>query len=239
MTLTGRVKKRVFLTLGVTNLHKKRNLMELDMGFVEANFVIIEKNEKTLWVTRGFEEQREYPIFLYELEDDETVMLGIPKTIHDFGVSNFIGSKVLKVSTRLGTYGMGGPGFFGLLCDTMRGHFWLTFTVWDSSEYIMMDDRVIECHPDYNRAYTPWKCKTDNELNSILSEAIISIIDLSDSECKMSLRFTDGTDHEIVIYRYSEKLPPMGNGDSRKPAFEEGNLSDYLLITYEGTVLQV
>lgn len=209
------------------------------MGFVEANFVIIKKHEKTLWVERGFEEQREYPIFLYELEDDETVMLGVPETINDFGVSSFVGSKVLEVSNCLGTYGMGGPGFFGLLCDTIQGNFWLTFTVWYSGEYIMMDGRVMKCHSVYNGQYTPWICKTDHELNSILSQAMISDIDLSDSECKMSLRFIDGTDHKIVIYRYSEKLPPMGNGNSRKPAFEEGSLSDYLLVTYENTVLQV
>lgn len=209
------------------------------MGLVEANFVIIDKHEKSLWVERGFKEQRKYPIFLYELEDDETVMLGIPKTINDFGVSNFVGSKVLEVSTCLGTYGMGGPGFFGLLCDTMQGHFWLTFTVWCSGEYILLDDRVIECHPNYNEQYTPWRCETDDELNSILLEAVISVIDLSDSECKMSLRFIDGTHHEMIIYRYSEKLSPMGNGDARKPAFETGNLSDYLLVTYDSTVLQV
>lgn len=69
---------------------------------MEANFIWIDNNQKSLWLKRGFEEQRDYPIFLCELKDNETVMLGIPKTIIEFGISNFINAKVLKASACLG-----------------------------------------------------------------------------------------------------------------------------------------
>jgi hypothetical protein len=217
----------------------KRNLEELNMGLVEANFVCIHKSEKAIWLGRGFEEQRDFPIFLGELNDDETVMLGIPRTISDFGASNFEGAKVLKISTSLGTYGMGGPGFFGLLCGTKQGHFWLTFTVWGSGQYVMMDKRVIECHSAYSEQYSPWRNKGDDELNFIFAESVITNINLSAEECKINLTFIDGTNHEMIMYKYNKNLPPMGNGKPRKPAFEEGTLLDYLLVTYEYTVLQV
>lgn len=218
---------------------KNRNLEDLEMGLVEANFICIDKNQKSLWEERGFEEQRDFPIFLSQLEDNETVMLGIPKTIIEFGLNNLIYAKVLEASTCLGTYGMGGPGFFGLLCDTKKGPFWLTLAIWCSGQYVMMDGRVIECHSDYSRQYNPWLNKEDDNLNSILAGSVINNINLSADECKIGLTFIDNSDHEIVIYRFSTHLPPMGNGSPRKPAFETGSLPDYLLVTYEGTVLQV
>lgn len=209
------MKKRILenLKMGLVKARlpfiKKRNLKNLEMGLVKANFVCIHKKQKSLWVERGFEEQRNYPIFLHKLKRDETVMLGIPKTIIEFGINNFVNAKVLEASTCFGTYGMGGPGFFGLLCDTKQGHFELTLTIWGSGQYVMMDGRVIECHPVYIEQYNPWIQRTDKELNSILIGAVINSIELSAAECKMILKFIDNTEHEIVIYRYNKNLPPM------------------------------
>jgi len=217
----------------------KRNLEDLKMGLVEANFVCIDKRDKSLWLERGFAENRDYPIFLNELEDDETVMLGIPETIDGFGTDNLVDAKIIDVSTCLGTYGMGGPGFFGLSCDTAKGAFWLTFTVWGSGQYAVLDDRVIECHPQYNDQYNPWWSRNRDECKSIVIGAVIKQVELFDTECRIVIEAEDGGRHQVMIYKYSEKLPPMGNGKPRKAAFESGIITDYLLVTYEGTVLQV
>jgi len=41
-------------------------------------------------------------------------MLGIPSKIEEFGIEKLKNSRITDVSTLCGTYGMGGPGFFGL-----------------------------------------------------------------------------------------------------------------------------
>lgn len=209
------------------------------MGLVEANFVCIEKKDKQMWLERGFEEQRDFPIFFGDLEEEETVMLGVPKTITAFGTALFIEAQVVEVSTRLGTYGMGGPGFFGLLCQTLQGTFWLTMTVWSSGEYVMLDGRVIECPSQYEAQYHPWQIGDDEEINVLLKDATIKGIDLSDTECRINFECRNGMQHEAVIYQYHDQLPPMGDGEPRKRAFTTGTLSDCLLVTYEDTVLLV
>lgn len=215
------------------------NLQKLDMGLVEANFVCISKKDKPLWIQRGFEEHREYPLFLVDLEEDETIMLGVPRNIVEFGQEHLIHSEILEISTQLGTYGMGGPGFFGLLCKTEQGNFWVTITVWASAQYALLDQRIVECHPSYDDEYDPWIKDQDEELEQILRHAVITSIHLDDSQCKILLKYKDNTEHELVIYKNNEKLPRMGNGEPRKDAFESGVMADYLLVTYEDTGLHV
>ncbi|MNJ48943.1 hypothetical protein D3C77_441540 [compost metagenome] len=72
-----------------------------------------------------------------------------------------------------------------------------------------MDQRVVECHPNYDDEYNLW------------------------------IKDKDDTEHELVIYNNNEKLPRMGNGEPRKDAFESGVMTDYLLVTYEDTGLHV
>lgn len=209
------------------------------MGIVKANFVCIDKKDRQLWVERGFEECQDFPSFFALHEGKETVMLGVPKTIVEFGIDNFIGAKVLEVSTHLGTYGMGGPGFFGLLCETRSGDFWLTMAVWAASEYIFIDERIVECHPKYDKQYNPWHTETSDIVDFMLKGATIKNLTLSETECRISLKTSNCIEHEMLICKFNENQPPMGNGDARKNAFEEGILSDYLLVTYKDTDLEV
>ena len=222
----------------------KKDFKNLKMGIVEANFILIDKKDKSIWIERGFEEDRKFPLCRRKLKSYETIMLGVPKTIIEFGIEKFIGATIIEACTYHGTYGEGGPGFFGLSCDTKQGIFYLIFTVWCSGEYSMIDDRVIECHPKYNNQYNPWYLWDDSgiitDIGNILSGTVVKNIELLDSECRIILQFNDDTEHKMFFYKYNEKLSPMGGIEQpRKEAFTTGVIADYLLVTYKGTHLQV
>jgi hypothetical protein len=214
-------------------------LWNLQMGLVEANFAVIDNAEKPTWIERGFTECREFPIFLNELDEDKTVMLGVPRTIDEFGTDELLNARILDVSTHLGTYGMGGPGFFGILCEARPDPVWLNVALWGAESYVLLDGRVIGCHSDYYPQYHPWTEKSHDELFRVFKNAVITAIDLTVRDCALRFVSADRMKHECVICRFSDKLPPQGNGEPRKPAFEDGKMSDYLLVTYVDTVLQV
>lgn len=56
------------------------------------------------------------------------------------------GARVVEVSTHLGTYGMGGMGFFGLRVEggAPAGTRWLVVTLWGAESWATLDGCVIE-----------------------------------------------------------------------------------------------
>ena len=51
-----------------------------------------------------------------------------------------IGRKVHEISRYVGTYGMGGPGFFGFRLDSE----WLVIAIWGAATWIQFNGRIIE-----------------------------------------------------------------------------------------------
>jgi hypothetical protein len=61
------------------------------------------------------------------------------------------GRRVLDFNPRAGTYGMGGPGFFGLLLEKTetRPEEWLLCTLWGAGEWMTVNGRWLEAHPRF------------------------------------------------------------------------------------------
>lgn len=57
----------------------------------------------------------------------------------------------------LGSYGMGGPGFFGLNLAP-AGSFpqeWLVLTIWSACSWLLLDGKWMEAHPRYHHIQRP------------------------------------------------------------------------------------
>jgi hypothetical protein len=63
-----------------------------------------------------------------------------------------VGRKIIRWGYR-GSYGMGGPGFFGLEL-VAKGRYpreWLVLTLWGAGEWLLLDVEWVEAHPNqYN-----------------------------------------------------------------------------------------
>jgi hypothetical protein len=66
-----------------------------------------------------------------------------PAAMRAAGVAAIMGRRVLDTCQRMGTYGMGGPGFMGL--ELARGNDrkkeWLVLTLWAAESWVLIDDQ--------------------------------------------------------------------------------------------------
>lgn len=218
---------------------KKSKFLNLEMGLVKENYIVIDNKDMKLWQSRGFEKIKKYPLFLYEPCQDESIMLGRPFYIEEFGIENFKNSKILEVSTCCGSYGMGGPGFFGIKFYGSYGIRWLIYCIWNAGEHILLNGRVIECHPLFIQKYNPWlgHNKDMDRLNKILSGLIISGIKLTDTEIVINLKNSNLEEYTICSYKYSDYFPEQAGTGKKRNSFDSGTMKDYWLVTYDGTVL--
>lgn len=74
-----------------------------------------------------------------------------PGRLRDLSEARVVGRRVLQWSSHRGTYGMGGPGFFGLELEAKDDHpqEWLVLTIWGAASWLLLDGRWIEAHPKF------------------------------------------------------------------------------------------
>jgi len=223
----------------------KHRFLNLNIGLVKENFAVAKKSDKKLWESRGFKTIRKYPIFSrHKLDSSEIVMLGVPSGIASFGCKKLIGSQIVDVSTICGTYGMGGPGFFGLKLQGEYGIRWLTYCIWRAGQHILFDDKLLECHPDYAEKYDPLIVFDDysnsiSKFKEMLSDMTIKNIDFTKESIEIKLIDSQNNIHYINSYKFSDKFPELGGTGQKRNSFENGEMSDYWLITYDETHLRV
>ena len=222
----------------------KHRFLNLNVGLVKENFAVVKKSDKKLWESRGFKKIRKYPIFRYKPNSIEIIMLGVPLSIDEFGSERLKNSRIVDVSTCCGTYGMGGPGFFGLKLQGEYGTRWLTCCIWSAGEYILFDDKVLECHPDYAEKYTPLIAFGDysnslSKLKQTLSDMTVQAVDVSEDSIEITLIDSCDKLHSIKSYKSSDKFPEQGGTGKKRNSFEDGRMSDYWLVTYDETHLKV
>ncbi|SCW28872.1 hypothetical protein SAMN04487970_1001296 [Paenibacillus tianmuensis] len=219
---------------------------KLNIGIVEQYSKIVPRSELQQWLDKGWLEAPGYAGFLYEAEDHETMLLGIPQRLTDGGPERLIGAEIVDFGANYGTYGMGGPGFFGLTLVTPEGEErTLVYAVWESAEYILLDDRVLSCHPSHYGRFHPWLSDYANgdipNWDELTGELIGAKIESAVvAEDTLSIRIRSRNQPRTLEYTKKDgRLPPMGNGNRRKAAFRQGVIGDYLLLVEDGTVLHV
>ena len=222
----------------------KHRFLNLNIGLVKENFAVVKKSDKKLWESRGFQKIRKYPIFGYKTDFSKMIMLGVPLTIEEFGCEKLKNSRIVDVCTCCGTYGMGGPGFFGLKLQGEYGTRWLTYCIWSAGEHILFDDHVLECHPNYTEKYAPFILFDDYEnslsrLKEMLTDMTVKEAVVSKESIELILADSHEKLHRLKSYQYSDKFPEQGGTGKKRNSFENGKMSDYWLVTYDETHLKV
>lgn len=117
--------------------------------------------------------------------------------------SQIVGRVVREVSLTVGTYGMGGPGFFGLRLDSE----WLVISLWGAGEWILVDDRLVAdaFFAKYGRE-RPWTGENEDDLEALGPRIVGStIVFLDVSRTKLEIRFSSGA--RLVIDETPTRRP--------------------------------
>ena len=113
--------------------------------------------EKTGWLKYteiGLPEGDEEAYLLYgEIKKDEQLIFNRPQLLKQVDKKNIVGLEIIDFSSHLGTYGMGGAGFFGLLLSNDE---YLTYAVWNAGDYVIINNRIVECSPNFYDKTKPW-----------------------------------------------------------------------------------
>jgi hypothetical protein len=228
-------------------------LLHLNMGLIKACTLIVAKSALPSWTARGWIElpYRRLP-FQDPPRKSETIIAGRPYTLVERGASSIIGVRVEGYHASLGDYGMGGPGFFGLLLPahgTVADREYLVAAVWGAEEYLLLDGRLIGCHPNDYAVYRPWlrdepqagegeeEGRAD-DLETVLVGATIGAVEVEDDRVRISL-VQRGIEHVLEFVKQDPRQPPRGNGEPHKAAFTAGTIADYVVFQPEQAILLV
>lgn len=113
-----------------------------------------------------------------------------------------VGGRVDEFSPILGTYGMGGPGFFGLRLDGE----WLVVALWGAAEWMTAYGRAVG---DFfylaNGRPKPWLA--DDATRTQFSEQLIGrhVVDIAIHQHSLKLLFANGFD--LTIEESAERRP--------------------------------
>lgn len=139
-----------------------------------------------------------------------------PKTLRQLGLPKILGRTVTAWSDHLGSYGMGGPGFFGLKLAANRPHRpeWLVLTLWGADNWLLFDDQWLAAHPNQYQQQKPLLSSFGGDLQwDYLSQklvgAIISDMTIRDDSSRIILD-KGGNRHCLEIPADTSKLPLYG-----------------------------
>lgn len=172
----------------------------------------------------------------------------ITKTLEnllDRPVESLIGKKFLEKSFTMGTYGMGGPGFVGLLLEHPNGaKEWMVFTVWAADWSILMNDQWVGAHPMFYHKQKPLYSKIrskgkllewDEFSPKIIGGTIVKA-HLSDKSFILDIEF-NGETHKLEFLDEDPRLPPMPLGGDRKTMKDGDKIGKYIVFHEDGGIL--
>ena len=150
------------------------------------------------------------------IPEDEREVVGpsghlIPFVPKALSSDQVIGRTVNEILTHVGTYGMGGPGYFGL----RLGEEWLVIAIWGASEWIEVDGILIQDHffDNYGRS-RPWITEDADNLSPKLAGSKVTSLELMQRYMRIS--FSNGMS---LVIDESAKDRPILEGTKRPREF--------------------
>ncbi len=219
----------------------------LKLGNVTGYGRIIPKDQIPEWWSKGWIAAPGFFTFGFRPKEDEVFVFGTPKTLMDVEPSTLIGKKIVGHGT-YGWYGMGSPGYFGIvLSDSTteaENQTVLVYAVGYAAGYTLINYRVLSCSPHLYDRFHPWLAPQYveeqiphwDDLSEILRDSEITAVDLTDD--RFTLQFEkDGQRHVIVFVKNDSRLAPYWNGIPLRDAFDTGIIRERFVFQEPGAVL--
>ncbi len=172
------------------------------------------------------------------IESKEKVSGMPPKTIREVGLERIMCREIGSWCGHHGSYGMGGPGFFGIeLNETKKyGKENLILTLWGACQWLLLDDHWVEAHPDYYAFKNPLSSNYGGDMEwDGVSELLVggTIVNVEiDTNYSAFEIFNAGVKHLLELPSETNRLPIYGIGNEREWDKTE-NVIDAWVVTNE------
>ncbi len=152
-----------------------------------------------------------------------------PSTLKELGIHRILHRIIIKWVPYLGTYGMGGPGFFGLQLEQTASQpkEWLVLTLWGASEWLNLDGRWLSSHPNQ---YYIQKPLLPHEVTQKLIGCELIEADIEDNRSIIKLA-RDLQLHILEVPMDSNRLPRWGGTLEPRKWNSEESLLDAWVVT--------
>lgn len=148
-----------------------------------------------------------------------------PPTLRELTIKRIVGRTIYSTSPYLGSYGMGGPGFFGLGLKktTKYPEEWLVLTAWAAAEWLLVNGKCLDCFHGFAKKYKPIMQENGtmfHEQHRIVEKLFagykITEFDIQNKSFSMTLKRKGKKTLIVDLPEDLSKLPPFGCGDARK-----------------------
>jgi hypothetical protein len=134
-----------------------------------------------------------------------------PRRVADMPKDAYCGGIIVETCSGLGSYGQGGPGFFGLKCRNGSKSFWIVFTLWGAAEWLTLDGKPIDSA-------------------TTLHGGSIQSVEFRNDCATITVHGTDS--NHIVELRRDGSTVPRWRGSGAKRTFEEAErLEDAIVMS--------
>lgn len=139
------------------------------------------------------------------------------------GTKRVVGRIIKDTNRYMGSYGMGGPGFFGFCLEATDKYpeEWLVLALWSADQWLLLDGKWLDCYPDYfdlNKCYFPKQesnfSKANEQVKNVFNGFTIKKFVLKKKSFRMHL-LLDTQTHILELPSNLTKLPLFGNGEKR------------------------
>jgi hypothetical protein len=140
----------------------------------------------------------------------------VPKTLREVGAGRIVGREVIRWLASLGSYGMGGPGFFGLRLAAVGDYSeeWLALRLWGADNWLLLDGQWVGAHPNQYHVQEPlisdfggdesWDRVSEKVIGALIEDVKI------ERNCSLIVLVREAQTHRLEIPEDTSRLPLYG-----------------------------
>ena len=152
----------------------------------------------------------------------------LPETVAPVTPEDVTGRRVLQWASHGGSYGMGGPGFFGFLLAEGNGRpeEWLLLCLWSAADWVLVDGRWLEAHSCQYNTQMPLVHNGIDGLTPLVVGHTIDVFDVGDKFWSMSIN-----GHVVEVAADPETRPHWAGNDQPRVLGPEEKMIDAWIFT--------
>lgn len=155
-----------------------------------------------------------------------------PQRLSDLAEDTYLGAKVTRICPYLGSYGMGGPGFWGLRCRHGTRSFWIVYRLWSADGWVTINGRFVKSSFIGDEStHIPPEQLIDSDC--LMGAKIVSY-GIEQDRSILTLEDDGGSMLQIELRVDGSAVPPW-RGNGKKKQFSDGeSLEDAVIMSKRG-----